>query len=894
MEKTFEAKSLEPNIYKAWEDSGCFAADPKSNKPKYCIIMPPPNVTGSLHLGHALNHTLQDILVRFKRMSGHDVLWQPGTDHAGIATQIVVDRNLAEQGLPGRRELGREKFLAKVWEWKEHSGGNIGRQLRRLGISPDWERERFTLDEGVSKAVRKVFIELYEQGLIYKDKRLANWDPKLKTAISDIEVVQKESKGYMWHIKYPYAQNPDEGIVVATTRPETMFGDMVVAVHPEDKRYQDKIGMMVELPLTGRQIPIIADEYCDPEKGTGAVKITPAHDFNDFEVGQRHNLELLNILDDSANLNNNVPEKYRGLSVKSARKQVLEDLEGLGLLMQEERVANSVPYGDRSGEEIQPWLTEQWFVDAHTLAQPAIKAVQQGETKFLPERWSNTYYDWLNNIQPWCISRQLWWGHRIPAWYGPDGKFFVAEDEAQALARAKEHYGKEVELSQDEDVLDTWFSSALWPFSTLGWPAEPGADEYLGKYYPTSTLVTGFDIIFFWVARMMMMGLHFMKEIPFDTVVMHALVRDEKGQKMSKSKGNIIDPIELMDEFGTDSLRFTLAALAVPGRDVKLGKSRVAGYRNFMTKIWNAARFMDMNNCSYDSNFDPRQVKNNVHKWMVSEVANLAHQVYKYLDESNPYAAAHLFYQFMWGKFCDYYLEFLKPLFSDSNDGTASEARQAAAWSFVQLLHIAQPFIPFITEELWQKFGPAIQGEDKSAREFLMLQEWPEYGAKSLDAEFLDKNACEEVSWLIALIDNLRSVRTEFNLRTKLSLQAYDICQQQQHWLKQYESIILSMGRVADITTATGSPERGSIQFVIGATTFAMPVGDAVDLNAELSRLQKSIDKLAADIKICENQLANKNFVSRAKPEVVEEVRERLSNTKQQQDKLKLAVNRLK
>ena len=584
LEKTYSPADVEGRLYDKWEKSGAFASDSASKADPYVIMMPPPNVTGSLHMGHALTFTLQDILVRYNRMNGKDTLWQPGTDHAGIATQMVVERQLGEQNVT-RHDLGREKFIEKVWEWKEQSGGTITNQLRRLGASPDWQRERFTMDEGLSAAVRKVFVTLHKQDLIYRDKRLVNWDPKLLTAISDLEVVQKEVKGHYWHFKYPIEGRDGEFITVATTRPETMLGDTGVAVHPDDERYQDLIGQYCILPIVGRRIKIVADEYADPEKGSGAVKITPAHDFNDFEVGKRCGLEKINILDDHARINDEAPEEYRGLDRFEARKLLVAKMDELGLLEKIEDTVHMVPYGDRSNVVIEPYLTDQWFVNAEVLAKPATEAVEDGRIRFVPKNWENTYFEWMRNIQPWCISRQLWWGHRIPAWFGPDGEFFVEETEEEAIAAAKAHYGKDVELTQETDVLDTWFSSALWPYSTLGWPDKT---PELDKYYPGDVLVTGFDIIFFWVARMIMMGMHFMDgKIPFKDIYIHALVRDENGQKMSKSKGNVIDPLELIDEYGCDALRFTLTALAAQGRDIKLAASRVEGYRNFATKLWN-------------------------------------------------------------------------------------------------------------------------------------------------------------------------------------------------------------------------------------------------------------------------------------------------------------------
>ncbi|TNE33087.1 MAG: valine--tRNA ligase, partial [Alphaproteobacteria bacterium] len=660
LDKTFEPKSVEDKHYKRWEDSGVFAANVDSNRTPYTIPMPPPNVTGSLHMGHALTMTLQDILTRYRRMRGDDTLWQPGTDHAGIATQMVVERELNKEGIK-RQDLGREKFLEKVWEWKEQSGSTITTQLRRLGASPDWERERFTMDDGLSDAVKKVFVQLYKEGLIYKDKRLVNWDPKLHTAVSDLEVSMLEKKGHMWNLKYPLTDDPSKFIEVGTTRPETMLGDTAVAVHPKDKRYKNLIGKTVTLPIVGREIPIVADDYADPEQGTGAVKITPAHDFNDFEVGKRHDLELINVLDADAKINENAPTEYQGLDRFDARKKIIEEFESLGLLGEITEITHSVPYDEKSKQTVlEPWLTDQWYCDAATLAKPAIAAVEDGRTEFVPKNWEKTYFEWMRNIQPWCISRQLWWGHRIPAWYGDDGQVFVAEDEDDAYAQARKHYGKDdVTLTQDEDVLDTWFSSALWPFSTLGWPEQT---KELGRYYPADTLITGFDIIFFWVARMMMMGLHFMGDVPFRKVYIHALVRDEHGQKMSKTKGNIVDPLDVIDEYGADALRFTLTALAAQGRDIKLATNRVEGYRNFATKLWNVARYCEMNDCKPVADFDPAKVTHAVNRWIVSELALLSQKTAEALDAYKFNEAANHLYHFAWGTFCDWYVEMSKPM----------------------------------------------------------------------------------------------------------------------------------------------------------------------------------------------------------------------------------------
>ncbi|MEM7424963.1 MAG: valine--tRNA ligase, partial [Pseudomonadota bacterium] len=717
LDKTYDPASTEQRLYEAWESSGAFSCGQRPGADPYCIVIPPPNVTGSLHMGHALNNTVQDILIRFERMRGKDVLWQPGMDHAGIATQMVVERMLMENQEPSRWDMGREKFVERVWEWKAVSGGTITGQLRRLGASCDWSRERFTMDDGLSRAVLKVFVQLYKEGLIYKDKRLVNWDPKLQTAISDLEVVQVETRGHLWHFRYPIKGEDGRYIVVATTRPETMLGDSGVAVHPEDERYRDLVGKTCILPLVGREIPIVADEYADPEQGSGAVKMTPAHDFNDFEVGKRQDLRQINILDREAHLhlkdNSDFLEglaasaeldatlELHGMERFEARKLIVSRLEETGLLDEIEDHVHQVPHGDRGAVPIEPFLTEQWYVDAETLARPAIKAVEDGETVFVPRNWEKTYFEWMRNIQPWCISRQLWWGHQIPAWYGPDGEVFVEETENLALAAAERHYGARTMLTRDEDVLDTWFSSALWPFSTLGWPEETAE---LARFYKTNVLVTGFDIIFFWVARMMMFGMHFMKdedgkpEVPFDEVYIHALVRDEKGAKMSKSKGNIIDPLELIDEYGADALRFTLAAMAAQGRDIKLAKSRVEGYRNFSTKIWNAARFLEMNECVRVDGFDAASVELGANRWIAGEAERTASAVTAGIEEHKYNEAAGALYRFIWNVYCYWYLELIKPVLGGEDGPEKSETRATAAWAFDQILLLTHPFMPFITE----------------------------------------------------------------------------------------------------------------------------------------------------------------------------------------------------
>ncbi len=902
LDKTYQPGSIEGPTYRVWEEAGAFAAgrpDRLSARP-YAIVIPPPNVTGSLHMGHALNNTLQDVLVRFERMRGRDVLWQPGTDHAGIATQMVVERQLMERQ-EHRRALGREEFVKRVWQWKAESGGLILNQLKRLGASCDWRRERFTMDEGLSRAVRKVFVDLYRAGLIYKDKRLVNWDPKLLTAISDLEVEQVEVKGHLWHLRYPIEGrefNPDDPstyIVVATTRPETMLGDTAVAVHPDDERYKPLVGKKVVLPLVGRRIPIVADEYSDPEKGSGAVKITPAHDFNDFEVGKRHGLAQINILspeaelflkdnadfargvEPNAQLTRTIQELH-GQDRFAARKKIVERLETSGLIEKIEPYLYTVPHGDRSNVVIEPFLTDQWYVDAKTLAKPAIDAVKRGRTIFVPKNWENTYFHWMENIQPWCISRQLWWGHQIPAWYGPDARVFVAEEEQQAAALAKDHYGKTVALTRDEDVLDTWFSSALWPFSTLGWPDET---KELARYYPTDVLVTGFDIIFFWVARMMIMGLHFMEEVPFREVYIHALVRDEKGQKMSKSKGNVVDPLELIDSYGADALRFTLAAQAAQGRDIKLATSRVEGYRNFATKLWNAARFAEMNEAAPVKDFDPAAAKVTLNRWIAGEAERTAAQVTEALEAFRFNDAASSIYHFIWHVFCDWYLELSKPILAGNDEG-AAETRAMTAHVLDQALKLLHPFMPFVTEELWTKLAPK-EGRDT----LLILAPWPKHrGLENAEAD-------AEIGWLIRLISEIRSVRSEMNVPAgaKVPLVVSGASEETKARIARHEETLLRLARLDGVSF--GKPPQGAVQIVLDESTLALPLAGVIDVGAESKRLQREIDKVGTEIKQLDAKLANEKFVSRAPEHVVEEQRERKAEAQATAARLEQALKRL-
>ena len=916
LEKTYEPAAVEKRIFDAWIAAEAFkaGAGAKPGAEPFTIVIPPPNVTGSLHIGHALNNTVQDILVRFNRMLKKDVLWQPGMDHAGIATQMIVERQLMERQQPGRREMGREKFVERVWEWKGESGGTIMNQLKRLGASADFSRERFTMgaagepDDQMVRAVIKVFVELHKRGLIYRAKRLVNWHPGLETAISDLEVENIEVKGHMWHLRYPLADgvtyefpvNDEEGnvtgtetrdyIIVATTRPETMLGDVAVAVHPEDERYAGLVGKFIELPLVGRRIPVVADEYADPTLGTGAVKITPAHDFNDFEVGVRAGVEPINVFTTRGAIIDAdfVPAKYRGMDRFDARKAIVADLSALaeenptrGLDHIEDKKI-MVPHDEKSKlVVIEPFLTDQWWVKADVLAEPALASVREGRTKFVPQQYENTYFAWLENIKPWCISRQLWWGHQIPAWYGPDNEAFVASSEDEARAAAESHYGRPVELTRDPDVLDTWFSSALWPFSTLGWP--DGTPE-LKRYYPTSVLVTGFDIIFFWVARMMMMGLEFLDKEPFHTVYMHALVRDEKGQKMSKTKGNVIDPLKLVDEYGADATRFTLAAMAAQGRDLKLAISRVEGYRNFVTKLWNAARFLEMNECRRVENYDPGANKLALNRWIVGATARGLAAVRTGIEDYKFNEAANNAYDFVWGTFCDWYVEFAKPVFNGEDEDAKAETRATAAWALDQILIMLHPMMPFVTEELWEetgKFGPARQS-------MLILTEWPDL------AGLEDAEADAELAWLVDVISNIRSVRAEMNVPAgaKLSLVVSGAGEETLRRLVAGTSLISRLARLEDISPRNEVPGE-SAQFVVGDATYALPLAGVIDLDAEKARLGKEVGKLDGEITGIDKKLGNEQFVSKAPEEVIEEQKSRREAAIARRDRISEALKRL-
>jgi valyl-tRNA synthetase len=879
LDTKFIPSEMETRLYAKWEAGGYFKPGRKPKAQPFTIVIPPPNVTGSLHMGHALNNTIQDILCRFERMRGRDVLWQPGTDHAGIATQMVVERLLAKEG-KNRREMGREAFLERVWAWKEESGGIITQQLRRLGASCDWSRERFTMDEGLSKAVRKVFVQLYKEKLIYKDVRLVNWDPVFETAISDLEVESRETKGAMWSFAYPLADGPVDGIteiVISTTRPETMLGDGAVAVHPSDERYKNLIGKMVRLPIAERLIPIIADEYPDPEFGTGAVKITGAHDVNDFEVAKRHNIPLIMLMDKKARMiatpENHVPERYNGIDRYKAREMVLAEIEELGFFRGKEEKMIAQPFGDRSGVVIEPMLTEQWYVDAATLAKPAIEAVDKGDTIFIPKNWDKTYYEWMNNIQPWCISRQLWWGHQIPAWYGSDGKTYVEEtvEEAQAAA------GAGVTLTRDEDVLDTWFSSALWPFSTLGWPDQT---PELARHYKTDVLVTGFDIIFFWVARMMMMGMHFMKEVPFHQVYIHALVRDEKGAKMSKSKGNVIDPLELIDEYGADALRFTMAAMAAQGRDLKLAKNRVEGYRNFATKLWNAARFAEMNGVVRDETYDPVAARVTVNRWIAGEAARTRDIVTKAIEEHKYNEAAASLYHFAWNVFCDWYVELIKPILTGEDEIAKAETRATVAWAFDQILLLLHPFMPFITEELWGKTADRTQ--------MLIDAEWPSYEGLG------DAKADAEMDWVIRLISEIRSVRSEMNVNAgaKIPCVIVGAGKEARRRAGAWEAEIMRLARLSSMVFEDAVPTQ-SVQIALDEATVALPLEGMIDFAAERVRLNKELEKIAKDMAGIDGRLNNPAFVAKAPEEVLVESRDRKAELEQIKAKIGEALKRL-
>ena len=859
MDKRFDAKSIELKWYEKWLKSGAFASNSSSSKKPYVIMMPPPNVTGSLHIGHALTFTIQDILIRFHRMQGFDVLWQPGTDHAGIATQMVVERELAKSKIT-RHDLGRDKFIEKVWEWKDQSGGTITNQLRALGASPDWEKERFTMDDGLSKAVNYVFVKLYKEGLVYRDKRLVNWDPKLLTAISDLEVEQRETNGKFWFFNYPI-QGSDEFLTIATTRPETMLGDTAVAVNPNDERYKHLKGKNVLLPIINRIIPIIFDDYSDPTKGTGAVKITPAHDFNDFEVGKRHGLQVINILNADATINENGTEEFQGLDRFEARHKIIEKLKSLNLFVKEENITHTVPHGDRSNVIVEPWLMDQWYVDAKKLALPAIKAVEEGNTTFIPQSWDKTYYEWMRNIQPWCVSRQLWWGHRIPAWFGPDNKVFVESNEQAALDAAEIFYGKKVELIQDEDVLDTWFSSALWPFSTLGWPEKT---KDLSKYYPTSVLVTGFDIIFFWVARMMMMGIHFMdKEVPFKEVYIHALVRDEKGQKMSKSKGNVLDPLDLSSKYGADALRFTLTAMAAQGRDIKLSEERIAGYRNFSTKIWNGCKFLEFNDCISYIDKDIKKIDLEVNKWIVKLYNDLNNRVKTAIKEYKFNDAADALYQFIWKDYCDWYIEFIKPILNNTDNLKDFEETKHVSINIMKnVLLMLHPIMPYVTEEILENLF-------KSSK-FAISSTWPEPIFNKLSLN-------NSIDLVIKIISSIRSLRVEKNIppNSKIDVIFKNVNKDKKDIIESNINLITNLAKLNDLTFVSEdiTQTENFIISTVDEIVLMIPLQGLIDTESEKNRLNKELSNINNEIDQISKRLNNQMFINKAPSNVVQEVK---------------------
>jgi valyl-tRNA synthetase len=900
MDKTYNPHSIEQRWYETWEQAGYFA--PTGHGEPYCIMIPPPNVTGSLHMGHAFQDTLMDALTRYHRMRGDNTLWQPGTDHAGIATQMVVERQLISDDKT-RHDLGRDAFIERIWEWKHESGGTITRQLRRMGSSVDWSRERFTMDTGLSEAVRETFVRLHEEGLIYRGKRLVNWDPILHTAVSDLEVVSEEEAGHLWHMRYPLSDGSGQ-LVVATTRPETMLGDTAVAVHPGDERYASMVGKSVTLPLTNREIPIIADDYVDPEFGTGCVKITPAHDFNDYEIGKRHDLPMINVLTIDACINDEAPKPYRGMDRYAARRQIVDDLKALGLLEKIEDHRLMVPRGDRSGTVVEPYLTDQWFVKIGPLAEPAIRAVEDGDIRFIPDNWKNTYFEWMRNIQDWCISRQIWWGHRIPAWYDRDGNVYVGRSEAEA--REKHGLGDDIVLSQDEDVLDTWFSSALWPFSTLGWPDQT---DTLKTFYPTSVLVTGFDIIFFWVARMIMMGLKFMDAVPFHEVYIHGLVRDAHGQKMSKSKGNVLDPIDLIDgidletlvqkrraglmqpqmadrieqhtrkdfpdgipAFGTDALRFTFAALASTGRDINFDLGRIEGYRNFCNKLWNAARYVLMNTEGKDCGQRGDALElNAADRWIISRLQETVQTV---IDSTGSYRfdlAAQAIYAFTWDEYCDWYLELSKPVLTDESSSDAAQrgTRRTLVTVMETLLRLAHPIIPFITEEIWQRMAPlaGVSGDT------IMQQPYP-----APDSGMVDEDASSEIDWVRTFIVGVRKIRSGMNIdpRKPLPVLVQDGSDTDRDRLQRNRHYLGSVGRIEDVTwldAKDSAPESATA--LVGDMKLLIPLAGLIDKQAENIRLSKELERKTGELERCEKKLANASFVDKAPAAVVDKERAR-------------------
>ena len=862
---------VENRIYSYWEKNDLFK--PKENSKKFSIVIPPPNVTGSLHMGHALNNSIQDLLVRYHRMNNYETLWQPGTDHAGIATQALVEKKLASEKVD-KNEIGREKFIEKVWEWKDQYGDIIINQLKKLGCSCDWSRNAFTMDENLSKSVIKVFVDLYNKGLIYKDKKLVNWDTVLKTAISDLEVDQREVNSKIYYIKYPI-DGTDQFITIATTRPETMLGDTAIAVNPKDDRFKSFVGKTVTIPIVGRKIKIIEDDYADPEQGTGALKITPAHDFNDYDVGQRNNLEIINIFTETGKINDNAPKEYVGLDRFEARKRILNELKEKEFFVKEENIKNKVPYGDRSNSIIEPFLTEQWFADAGKLSLKAKEVVNSKKTNFFPENWSKTYFQWMDNIEPWCISRQLWWGHQIPAWYGPDEKIFVAENEMDAKAQAKQHYKKDVDLNRDPDVLDTWFSSGLWPFATLGWPDDK---KYVDKFYPTSVLVTGFDIIFFWVARMIMFGTEFLNKEPFKDIYVHALVKDEKGQKMSKSKGNVIDPLDLIEKYSADALRFTLLSMASPGTDVKLSEDRVKGYRNFLNKLWNANNFLITNECDF-SNIDKVPSLNvNINKWIYSELIETKNKIEKNLEDYRFDEAAKNAYQFAWHSYCDWYLELSKTILFSDDENAKSEVKKVSSFVFKQILILLHPFIPFVTEEIWLK-----NKFDSNGKDYLMLKNW-------ISGEVKKDNNTDQVENIINIISELRSFKNELNVSpgSFIDISINNINDNQKDFINKNEIILKKLGRINSILNE--DLDKPAATMVVSGDLFKIYFDKDVDLKLIKENLTSKQNRIQEEMNKISQRLENKSFVDRAPKEIVEQEKTNYNNLKSDIDKILVTI----
>jgi valyl-tRNA synthetase len=865
---------VEDKIYSYWEKNNLFK--PTTKKKKFSVVIPPPNVTGSLHMGHALNNSIQDLLVRYHRMNNYETLWQPGTDHAGIATQALVEKKLIAEGVD-KNEIGREKFIERVWEWKEQYGDIIINQLKKLGCSCDWSRNAFTMDENLSKSVLKVFVELHKKKLIYKDKKLVNWDTVLKTAISDLEVDQREVNSLMYYIKYPI-DDSNEFITIATTRPETMLGDTAIAVNPKDKRFKSFVGKNVTVPIVGRKIKIIEDNYADPEQGTGALKITPAHDFNDYDVGQRNNLEIINIFTETGKINQNGPKDYIGLDRFEARKKILKELKIKEFFVKEENIKNKVPYGDRSNSVIEPFLTEQWFVDAKKLSTRAKEVVNSKKTNFFPKNWSKTYFQWMDNIEPWCISRQLWWGHQIPAWYGPDKEIFVAVNEEEAKIAANKHYNKDVELVRDPDVLDTWFSSGLWPFATLGWPDNK---EYVEKFYPTSVLVTGFDIIFFWVARMIMFGMEFLDKEPFKDIYVHALVKDEKGQKMSKSKGNVINPLDLIEKYSADALRFTLLSMASPGTDVKLSEDRVKGYRNFLNKLWNANNFLITNNCDFSKIDKIPKLTININKWIYSELLLTKDKIEKNLKEYRFDEAAKNAYQFAWHSYCDLYIELSKTILFSEDEKAKDEVREVATFIFKQILILLHPFIPFITEEIWLK-----NKFDNLGKKFLMLANWP-------SGNFVKDSSTDQVEKIISIISELRSFKNELSVSpgSFIDISIEGIDKNEATFFAENEIILKRLGRINNLFDK--DLDKPAPTLMVSGDLFKVYFAEDVDLKLIKENLTSRQNKYQQEMDIISKRLANKAFVDRAPKDIVDQEKNNYNNLENDIKRISVTIESL-